>query len=133
MRIAILLGALAAAAMFSPSPSAARDGPWCLRTKFIDCSQPSYEMCRFAGSPESGYCYPNLPGVCAGVWAMAYHAIGAADGTPGGTPGPDLRRSRRVTVSARTKLTKQWGPHHWSDDWEIKTSGRPRASHAADA
>ena len=59
MRHLILLGALAGAAVFTSSPGAATDGPWCLMTRDIDCSQPSYEMCHFAGSPFGGYCYRN--------------------------------------------------------------------------
>jgi hypothetical protein len=59
MRNLLLLGALAGATMLTSSPSPATDGPWCLRTRLIDCSLPSYDECRFTASPESGYCYRN--------------------------------------------------------------------------
>jgi hypothetical protein len=80
MRNLVLLGAFVGAAMCTVSPSTATDGPWCLSNSNdfpgFDCSQPSYDVCRFAASPESGSCYrnPRYARYARAPVAVVYHA-----------------------------------------------------------
>jgi Protein of unknown function (DUF3551) len=61
MSVRLAAGALALATAVDPGPSRATEGPWCVNNKdgAINCSIPSYEVCRAAGIPGSGVCWPN--------------------------------------------------------------------------
>jgi hypothetical protein len=48
-------------------------GTWCLFLRGTDCSQPSYDVCRFAASPEGGYCFPNP--AYRSAWRSRHHAV----------------------------------------------------------
>src|SRR5262249_39406999 len=55
-----------------PLPEGTQDR-WCLTVRYTTCSIPTYEACRFAASPQSGYCFPN-PNYAGGRRSLAYMA-----------------------------------------------------------
>jgi hypothetical protein len=66
MRASLVVSVAAAAALFAPGPSQARQGPWCagysigFSTWREDCSIPTLEMCRLETiAGNRGYCWPN--------------------------------------------------------------------------
>lgn len=59
VRSLILLTTLTMLSFAGARPGQATEGPWCLHTKHINCSIPTFEMCRVVALPENGSCSPN--------------------------------------------------------------------------